>query len=102
MKTIWSHVCLNKKQILCLCIFVMLSAIAQMLLPSLLAEMINRGVADTNVSQIWIYGMVMAGVASVSYTHLMLLQGYISMIIVLLNMRKDYSQVHVESWKLPI
>lgn len=55
MKTIWSHVCLNKKQILCLCIFVMLSAIAQMLLPSLLAEMINRGVADTNVSQIGIY-----------------------------------------------
>lgn len=66
MKTIWSHVCLNKKQILCLCIFVMLSAIAQMLLPSLLAEMINRGVADTNVSQIWIYGMVMAGVALAS------------------------------------
>ena len=33
---------------------------------------------------------------------IMLLQGYISMIIVLLNMRKDYSQVHVESWKSPI
>ena len=45
MKTIFSKVRLSRKQIAGLTVLILLSAIGQMMLPSLLAQMINGGVA---------------------------------------------------------
>lgn len=62
MKTIFTKVNLNTKQILSLLILVLLSAVGQMLLPSFLAQMISKGVTTGARSVVWIYAAIMAAV----------------------------------------
>lgn len=62
MRTIFSKVKLKGKQILLLSVLVLFAAVAEMMLPSLLAQMINSGVADFSRSTILILAAVMAGV----------------------------------------
>ena len=62
MKTIFSKVKLNSRQIILLFALVLLSAIGQMLLPSFLAQMISHGVAEGENRVIWMYAVIMAGV----------------------------------------
>ncbi len=62
MKTIFANVKLKASQLSGLVILVLLSAVGQMLLPSLLAQMISRGVAKGENQMIWIYAAIMAGV----------------------------------------
>ena len=62
MKTIFTNIRLNWKQLIWLFTFIILSAVAQMLLPAFLAQMISKGVTEANISQIWIYGLIMAAV----------------------------------------
>ena len=62
MKTIFSKIKLHPRQILGLLLFVLLSAVGQMLLPSFLAQMINNGVAAKSKQMIWIFAIVMAAV----------------------------------------
>ena len=62
MRTIFSKVKLKGKQILLLSVLVLFAAVAEMMLPSLLAQMINSGVADSSRSTIFILAAVMAGV----------------------------------------
>lgn len=66
MKTIFSKIHLNGKQITGLFALILLSAVGQMLLPSFLAQMISHGVAQEQVSQVYLYGCIMAGVTVVS------------------------------------
>ena len=66
MKTIFSKIHLNKKQIAGLFTLILLSAVGQMLLPSFLAQMISHGVAQAQVSQVYLYGSIMAAVTVVS------------------------------------
>ena len=66
MKTIFSRIHLNKKQIVGLFALILISAVGQMLLPSFLAQMISHGVAQEQVSQVYLYGCIMAGVTVVS------------------------------------
>lgn len=66
MKTIFSQIHLNGKQITGLFALILLSAVGQMLLPSFLAQMISHGVAQEQVSQVYLYGCIMAGVTVVS------------------------------------
>ena len=60
MKTIFSKVRLNGRQIAGLSFLILLSAIGQMLLPSLLAQMINGGVAVSSERMILDLAVVMA------------------------------------------
>ena len=60
MKTILSKVKLSGKQVAGLSVLVLLSAIGQMLLPSLLAQMINGGVAVGSEQVIWALAAIMA------------------------------------------
>lgn len=60
MKTIFSKVKLKWSQMAGLLALILLSAVGQMLLPSFLAQMISRGVAEAANSVIWIYGIIMA------------------------------------------
>ncbi len=62
MRTIFSKVKLKGRQIAVLSVLVLFAAIAEMMLPSLLAQMINSGVADSSRSTIFILAAVMAGV----------------------------------------
>lgn len=62
MRTVFSKVKLKGKQILLLSVLVLFAAVAEMMLPSLLAQMINSGVADFSRSTILILAAVMAGV----------------------------------------
>lgn len=62
MRVIFSKVKLKGKQIWLLSVLVLFAAIAEMMLPSLLAQMINSGVADSSRSTIFILAAVMAGV----------------------------------------
>lgn len=62
MRTIFSKVKLKGRQIFVLFILVLLAAVTEMMLPSLLAQMINRGVTDSSRSTILILAAVMAGV----------------------------------------
>lgn len=62
MRIIFSKVKLKGKQILLLSVLVLFAAVAEMMLPSLLAQMINIGVADSSRSTILILAAVMAGV----------------------------------------
>ena len=66
MKTLFSQVHFHKKQVLGLIVFVLCSAVAQMLLPSLLAQMIQHGVIEQSINQIHYYGWIMASVAILS------------------------------------
>lgn len=67
MKTIFSRVKLKKNQLIGIFSLVLLSAVGQMLLPSFLAQMISKGVAEGRIPTIWMYGAIMAGVTVCSY-----------------------------------
>ncbi len=62
MKTIFSNVRLKPGQIAGLLALVLLSAVGQMLLPSFLAQMISRGVAEGENQIILSYALIMAAV----------------------------------------
>ena len=60
MKTIFTKVKLSGKQVAGLAVLVLLSAIGQMMLPSLLAQMINGGVVVNSNQTIWVLAVIMA------------------------------------------
>ena len=62
MKTIFSKVRLSRKQIAGLTVLILLSAIGQMMLPSLLAQMINGGVAVGSPSTIRVLAVIMVAI----------------------------------------
>lgn len=62
MRTIFSRVKLNGRQILVLSALVLVAAVGEMMLPSLLAQMINDGVSDSSNSTILVIAAVMAGI----------------------------------------
>lgn len=62
MRTIFSRVKLNWRQIAGLTGLVLLAAIAEMLLPSLLAQMINGGVAEGAKGTIGVLAIIMAAI----------------------------------------
>ena len=62
MKTIFSKVRLSRKQIAGLTVLILLSAIGQMMLPSLLAQMINGGVAVGSPSAIRVLAVIMVAI----------------------------------------
>lgn len=62
MKTIFSKVRLKRKQIAGLTVLILLSAIGQMMLPSLLAQMINGGVAVGSPSAIRVLAVIMVAI----------------------------------------
>lgn len=66
MKTIFTKVKLQTRQVIQLFAFVLLSAVGQMLLPSFLAQMISHGVAEGENRVIWMYAAIMAGVTVLS------------------------------------
>lgn len=51
MKTIFSKVKLKGRQVMLLSVLVLSAAVAEMMLPSLLAGMINSGVTDSSQSK---------------------------------------------------
>ena len=62
MKTSFSKVRLSRKQIAGLTVLILLSAIGQMMLPSLLAQMINGGVAVGSPSAIRVLAVIMVAI----------------------------------------
>ncbi len=64
MRTIFSKVKINGRQILLLSALVLFAAIAEMMLPSLLAQMINSGVTEASSGMIFTLAAVMAGVTA--------------------------------------
>lgn len=66
MKTILSRVKLNKKYIVWLLIFMLAASVAEMMLPTMLATMIDNGIAGNSRSFIFIIAIVMAVMALVS------------------------------------
>lgn len=62
MSTIFSKVKLKGRQIAVLSVLVLFAAIAEMMLPSLRAQMINNGVADSSRSAVLSLAAVMTGV----------------------------------------
>lgn len=66
MKTIFSRLKRNGSQIILLAFLVLFAAVAEMMLPSLLAQMINNGVASSSHSAILILAAVMAGVTALA------------------------------------
>lgn len=62
MSTIFSKVKLKGRQIVLLSVLVLFAAVAEMMLPSLLAQIINSGVADSSRGTVLILAAVMAGV----------------------------------------
>ena len=62
MSTIFAKVKLKGRQIALLSILVLFAAVAEMMLPSLLAQMINSGVANSSRGTVLILAAVMAGV----------------------------------------
>ena len=66
MKSIFSRVKLKGKQIVLLSVLVLFAAIAEMMLPSLLAQMINSGVSESSRSTIIIIAIVMVGVTALA------------------------------------
>lgn len=65
MKTIMSKVKIKWSQVAALSLLVLLSAVGEMLLPSLLATMINDGVLTGSTGKIWTLAIVMASVTIV-------------------------------------
>ena len=63
MRTIFSHVRLDKKKIVGLIIFMLVSSVAEMMLPTMLANMIDNGVSAGNRSHIFTIAIVMAVMA---------------------------------------
>ncbi len=66
MRTIFSKVKLKGWQIMLLSVLVLFAAVAEMMLPSLLAQMINSGVTNSSQSKIFILAAVMAGVTALA------------------------------------
>lgn len=66
MRTIFSKVKLKGWQIMLLSVLVLFAAVAEMMLPSLLAQMINSGVTNSSQSKIFILAAVMAGVTAIA------------------------------------
>ncbi len=64
MKTIFSTARLKGRQIALLSVLVLFAAVAEMMLPSLLAQMINSGVTESSKSKIFVLAAVMAGVTA--------------------------------------
>lgn len=64
MKTIFSKARLKGRQIALLSVLVLSAAVAEMMLPSLLAQMINNGVTESSQSTIFVLAAVMAGVTA--------------------------------------
>lgn len=64
MKTIFSTARLKGRQIALLSVLVLSAAVAEMMLPSLLAQMINNGVTESSQSTIFVLAAVMAGVTA--------------------------------------
>lgn len=62
MKTILSRVSLSGRALLGLTLLVLLSAVGEMMLPSLLAQMINRGVSNSANSMIMTLAFIMAAI----------------------------------------
>lgn len=62
MKTIFSKVKLKSKQILLLSVLVLSAAVGEMMLPSLLAQMINNGVSESSNRIVLVLAAVMAGI----------------------------------------
>ena len=62
MSTIFSKVKLKGRQIVLLSVLVLFAAVAEMMLPSLLAQIINSGVADSSRGTVLILAAVMTGV----------------------------------------
>lgn len=66
MKTIFSKIKLKGRQILLLSILILFAAIAEMMLPSLLAQMINNGVTENSQNMILVLAAIMAGVTALA------------------------------------
>ena len=66
MRTIFSKVKLKGSQILLLCLLILFAAVGEMMLPSLLAQMINSGVVDSSRNTILILAAGMAGVTALA------------------------------------
>lgn len=64
MKTIFSKARLKGRQIALLSVLILSAAVAEMMLPSLLAQMINNGVTESSQSTIFVLAAVMAGVTA--------------------------------------
>ena len=64
METIFSKIKGKGRQILLLSVLILFAAVAEMMLPSLLTQMINSGVADSSRNTILILAAVMAGVTA--------------------------------------
>lgn len=62
MKTIFSKAKLKSKQILLLSVLVLSAAVGEMMLPSLLAQMINNGVSESSNRIVLMLAAVMAGI----------------------------------------
>ena len=60
MRTIISRIRLNKKQIILVCVFMLLSSVGEMLLPTFLAKMIDGGVGADSRGTIVKLAVVMA------------------------------------------
>lgn len=66
MRTIFSKVRLSSRQIAGLSVLVLMSAVGEMLLPSLLAQMINGGVSSGSKRTIWVLAGIMAVITAFS------------------------------------
>lgn len=66
MRIVFSKVKLKGRQIMMLSVLVLFAAVAEMMLPSLLAEMINSGVTDSSQSTIFTLAAVMAGITALA------------------------------------
>ncbi len=66
MKAILSRVKINKKHIILLLLFMLAAAIAEMMLPTMLAKMIDTGIAESSRSVIFTIAIVMGVMALLS------------------------------------
>lgn len=66
MKAIFSRVKLNGKYVICLLMLILAGSVAEMMLPTLLANMIDNGVAAENRGWIFTLAIVMAVMAAVA------------------------------------
>lgn len=63
MGAIFSRVKLSKRQVILLIVFMLVAAIAEMMLPTMLANMIDGGVAQNSKTMIFTLAIVMAVMA---------------------------------------
>lgn len=66
MRTIMSHVKLNKRHIFLLFLFILIASLAEMMIPTMLANMIDGGVAEGSKSVIFTIAIIMAVMALLS------------------------------------